>query len=64
MFLNYPTSSLRDRLLAISVRSIAILARYFCNRVRVFVLERRDYGSPKFFVPRVPDLKYDPARSN
>lgn len=64
MFLNYPTSSLRDHLSVISVKLIAILVRYFCNRVRVFVLEHRDYGSPKFFAPRVPDLKYDPAHSN
>lgn len=64
MFVNYPTSSLRDRLSAISVKLTAILARYLCNRVRVSVLERRDYGSPKSFAPHAPDLKYDPVRSN
>jgi len=59
IFVNYPISFLRDCFSVISVRLIAIVVKYFYNRVRVSVLERHDYDSPKFFAPRVPDLKYD-----
>jgi len=59
MLVNCLTFFLRDYLSAISARLIAIVARYFYNCVRMFVLERRDYDFPKFFVPHVLDLKYD-----